>query len=56
MWILLLDIQALKLSGILPPFPSYRLVVGDLAVKFKALQGRGTLKLKNIIVRMTTQS
>lgn len=46
MWMLLPDLQILRPSS---AFPTYHLGVGDLVVKFKAL------KLKNIIVRMTTQ-
>lgn len=46
MWMLLPDLQTLRPSS---TFPTYQLGVGDLLVKFKAL------KLKNIIVRMTTQ-
>lgn len=46
LWMLLPDLRILRPSSI---FPSYHLGVGDLVVRFKAL------KLKNIIVRMTTQ-
>lgn len=43
---LLPDLRILRPSS---TFPTYQLGVGDLVVRFKAL------KLKNIILRMTTQ-